>query len=75
MVAEPTSYEEACGKVEWEQAMQDEIAAVEKNQTWKLVNLPPEKNAIGVKWVYKVKCNADGSVQKYKARVVIKGYV
>ena len=46
-----------------------------QNKTWELVDSPQGKDAIGVKWVYKVKCNADGSVQQYKARLVVKGYV
>lgn len=75
MVTEPTCYEEACGKEEWEKSMQEEMTAVEKNHTWELVNLPQRKEASGVKWVYKVKCNADGSVQRYKGRLVAKGYV
>ena len=52
--------------------MQEEIDALEKNKTWKLVEKPKDK--IGVKWVYKVKHNPDGSVQKNKARLVAKGY-
>ena len=75
MVAEPMSYEEACGKEEWENSMQEEITAIEKNNTWELTDLPPGKKVIGVKWVYKVKYNDDGSIQRYKARLVVKGYV
>lgn len=55
-------------------AMDEEIDAIEKNQTWELVNLPQGKEVIGVKWVYKTKMNANGDVQKYKARFVAKGY-
>ena len=44
------------------------------NGTWQIVKLPPGKHAIGSKWCFKVKCNADGSLDCYKARMVAKGY-
>ena len=75
LATEPSSYEEACGKKEWEMSMKEEIASIEKNDTWELVELPKEKDAIGVKWIYKVKYHPDGRVQKHKARLVAKGYV
>lgn len=49
-------------------------AAVKENNTWELVPLPPGKKAIGSKWVYKVKLKADGSLERYKAQLVAKGY-
>ncbi|KAL0374404.1 UNVERIFIED_CONTAM: Retrovirus-related Pol polyprotein from transposon RE1 [Sesamum radiatum] len=65
---------QAKGHLEWESAMKDEIVALEKNNTWTVVDLPKGKRAIGSKWVYKVKLNPDGSVDRYKARLVAKGY-
>ncbi|KAG8492388.1 hypothetical protein CXB51_009733 [Gossypium anomalum] len=47
---------------------------IEKNQTWKLVEKPTNRKIIGVKWVYKAKQNADGSLNKLKARLVVKGF-
>jgi len=58
----------------WRKAMEDEIEVIEKNKTWKLVERPQDKEIIGVKWIYKVKYNVDGSVQRNKARLVAKGY-
>ncbi|CAJ2631452.1 unnamed protein product, partial [Trifolium pratense] len=52
--------------------MQEEIDAIEKNKTWQLVEKPNDKEAIGVKWVYKLKHNPDGSIQRAKARLVVK---
>lgn len=47
---------------------------MERNKTWSLVPLPPNRKTIGCKWVFRVKENADGSVNKYKARLVAKGF-
>ena len=54
--------------------MEEELLAIQKNQTWDLVNLPEGKKAIGLKWVFRTKYHADGSIQKHKARLVTKGY-
>lgn len=54
--------------------MNEEIGAIEKSKTWELVNLPEGKYAIGVKWVYKTKSNAEGKIDRHKARLVVKGY-
>ena len=53
----------------------DEISSIEKNNTWILVDLPKGVKPIGLKWVVKIKRNADGSIIKYKSRLVAKGYV
>ena len=54
--------------------MKQEFDALHANNTWELVKMPKEKNAIGCKWVYKIKHKADGSIERYKARLVVKGY-
>lgn len=72
---EPRSYMEARESTEWTSASSDEIASIEQNETWILVELPQGAKAIGVKWVFKLKRNADGSINKHKARLVAKGYV
>ena len=71
---EPTCFDDAIGDAKWEKAMDEEMAALDANETWDLVLLPKGKNVIGCKWVYKVKHNADGSISRYKARLVAKDY-
>lgn len=67
---EPQTYDEAKVKDEWETAMTAKYDALVKNKTSKLVDLPPSKKPICCKWMYKVMCNADGTLDKYKARLV-----
>ncbi|GLT45830.1 hypothetical protein SLA2020_196340 [Shorea laevis] len=73
-VLEPNTYAEASKHDIWRHAMQEEIQMIKKNDTWELTSLPPEKNAIGVKWVFRTKMNPNGSIYKHKARLVAKGY-
>ena len=72
---EPWDYAEAKETQEWREACEDEIASIEKNKTWDLVELPQGAKPIGLKWVFKLKKNAEGNINKYKARLVAKGYV
>ena len=54
--------------------MQEELTALARNQTWTLVPSPPNINVIGSRWVFKVKQRADGSLERYKARLVAQGF-
>ncbi|KAD4586296.1 hypothetical protein E3N88_23897 [Mikania micrantha] len=72
---EPTSFEEAVTYKEWKEAMEAELSSIEKNSTWSLTDLPVGQKAIGLKWVFKLKKDANGHVTKCKARLVAKGYV
>lgn len=74
---EPSSYNNAIScqqKIEWIHAMEEELSSLEANETWELVDLPPDKNLVGCKWVYKVKIDASGKIKKYKARLVAQGF-
>ncbi|XP_060183044.1 uncharacterized mitochondrial protein AtMg00820-like [Lycium barbarum] len=54
--------------------MKEEISALVNNQTWKIVALPKGKTIIGWKWIYKIKYKANGEVERFKVRLVAKGY-
>lgn len=71
---EPRSFNQASQDERWQQAMQQEIRALEKNGTWTLTDLPKGKRAIDSKWVYKIKYKPNGEIERYKARLVAKGF-
>ena len=74
---EPETYEEAIEskyKENWEEAMQREMEAIDENHTWTLEPLPKNRQAIGSKWVFKMKRDSQGNVERFKARIVAKGY-
>ena len=54
--------------------MRTEMEVLEKNGNWNVVALPREKSPVGCKWVFTVKYKADGSLERYKARFIAKGY-
>ena len=58
----------------WMTAMQEEMEALHKNKTWELMPLPQGRKAIGNKWVFKIKRNSDDQVERFRARLVVKGY-
>ena len=60
-------------KAKWLEAMNNEISSLNDNETWTFEQLPSDRKAIPCKWVYKIKQNPDGSTDRYKARLVIKG--
>ncbi|KAJ0515275.1 putative RNA-directed DNA polymerase [Helianthus annuus] len=72
---EPMSYDEAAKDQCWRKAMEQELDSINRNRTWRLVNLPAGQKAIGLKWVFKLKKDPNGTITKHKARLVAKGYV
>lgn len=71
---EPSSYEEVAQCPEWCKAMEEEIKALNENQTWDLVPRPQDVKPISCKWVYKVKTRPDGTIERYKARLVARSF-
>ncbi|KAK6145670.1 hypothetical protein DH2020_022490 [Rehmannia glutinosa] len=71
---EPKDVSQALDDTHWIQAMQEELNQFERNKTWELVDLPEGSKPLDYKWIFKKKMKADGTIDKYKARLVIKGY-
>ncbi|WVZ02051.1 hypothetical protein V8G54_022857 [Vigna mungo] len=75
---EPRSYKEALDSSDrhlWQGAMEEELEALKKNNTWRLVELPKGKKVIGSKWIFKKKeATPGGEKARYKARLVAKGF-
>jgi hypothetical protein len=70
----PHDWNEALEDPKWRDAMLEEMRALEKNETWELVDLPHSKLPVGCKWVFTVKHTPEGQVERYKACLVVKGY-
>eukprot|EP00253_Pinus_taeda_P027400 PITA_27400 len=72
--SEPSSYEEAASQQVWREAMQEEYSSIMKNDVWEVVPRPEGKSVVTSRWLYKVKHAADGSIEKFKARFVARGF-
>ena len=59
----------------WKGRMEEELSQIEKLNTWELVQAPPDANIVPSKWMLHHKCNAQGKIACYQARIVTKGYV
>ena len=70
----PKNIEEASMDERWKSAMDEEIYALEKNNTWEIVNVPNNKKRVGCKWLFNIKYKPDGNINRFKARLVAKGY-
>ena len=64
----PKTFRSALADPNWHAAMEEEHAALLQNHTWDLVPRPPRANVVTGKWIFKHKFNADGSLERYKAR-------
>ncbi|GJS39976.1 putative RNA-directed DNA polymerase [Tanacetum coccineum] len=71
---EPTCYSDALKDPNWVDAMNNEIEALNINNTWVICDLPIGRKPIGCKWIYKIKYKASGEIEIYKARLVAKGF-
>jgi hypothetical protein len=72
--SEPSTFEEATSRQVWRDAMMEEYNSIMKNDVWEVVPRPEGKSVVTSKWLYKLKHAADGSIEKYKARFVARGF-
>jgi Reverse transcriptase (RNA-dependent DNA polymerase) len=70
----PCNWKEAMQDTKWRKTMFEEMRALVKNDTWDMVPRPSDKNTVGCKWVYTTKHNPERNVERFKARLVTKGY-
>ncbi|GMI96958.1 hypothetical protein HRI_003365100 [Hibiscus trionum] len=73
-VETPKNIEEALKSTKWRQAVLEEIKALEDNGTWEISKLPTGKKTVGCKWIFTTKFKPDGSIDRYKARLVARGF-
>nr|CAN83877.1 hypothetical protein VITISV_014760 [Vitis vinifera] len=71
---EPCGFKPAAKHPKWLSAMDDEIHALKKNDTWVLVPRPQHHNVVGCRWVFKTKLHSDGSIERHKACLVAQGF-
>ena len=74
---EPRTFKEVVNSTEglmWKEAIKTENYSILHNHTWELVNLPPGCKPLSSKLVFKRKRKVDGSIDKCKTRLMIKGY-
>ena len=75
--AEPTTIQKILNtaqKAHWLEAMEQETKSLQENDVWELVELPKGRKPVGSKWIFRVKTDADGQVEWYKAWLVAQGF-
>ena len=70
----PAKVQEALSNPKWTQTIKEKMEALLKNNTWTIVPLHEGKKAVRCKWIFSIKHKADGTVERYKARLVAKDY-
>ncbi|GKA57616.1 zinc finger, CCHC-type containing protein [Tanacetum coccineum] len=76
-IDDPKTFDEAIKSQDvafWKEAINDEMDSIMGNNTWVLIDLPPGCRPLGCKWIFKRKMKVDGTVEKFKARLVIQGF-
>lgn len=71
---EPSSYQQAKSYPNWIKTMNEELTALELNDTWEIIPKPNGRKVIGSRWVYKMKYKSNGDIKRLKGRLVAKGH-
>ena len=74
MEIEPKTFQQAMKSDKWKKTVNVELEAMEQNRTWDIVSLPVGKNVVGCRWIFTIKYNADGTVERNKGRLVAQGF-
>ena len=77
MEGDPTSFEEAMRSAhssKWLEAMEDQMKSMKTNGVWDLETISKRAKTVGYKWVYKTKHDSKGNIERFKARLVVKGF-
>ena len=70
----PKNIKNVMSDPKWRVAVMEKMVALVGNKTWEIVPLPPNKKLVGCRWVFTIKHNADGSIERYKTRLVAQGF-
>ena len=70
----PRTNEEALTDNRWKSAINEEINALENNQTWEIIDKQQNKKSVGCRWLFTIKYKPNGDIERFKARLVAKGY-
>ena len=70
----PSNIHDALKVPKWRAAVREEVQALEKNGTWEITELPKGKKPVRCKWIFTVKHKADGGIERFKARLMVKGF-
>ena len=77
MEDDPASFEEAMSSDQsskWLEAMEDEMKSLNANKVWDLEIIPKRVKTVGYKWGLQIKLDSQGNIERYKARLVVKGF-
>ena len=70
----PSTWQQAMKHAHWRKGMSSEFTSTTDNHTWDLEAVTQQMNVVGCRWVFTIKYHPDGTIDKYKARIVAKGY-
>ena len=70
----PNNVQEALASPNWKKEVYEEMRALKSNGTWEITKLPRGKKTVGCRWIFTVKYNSNGMIERYKTMLVTKGF-